>query len=140
MKALTLIQPWATLIATEEKQLETRGWRTRHRGMLAIHAGMKIDFEACRDPEIKAALERHGYTDPSTLPTGRVLCTCKLFDCVQMQRVDDAVTVPGYKLSRKEKAFGNYAEGRFAFILANVRPLKNPVPAKGKLNMWEWGG
>lgn len=36
MKALSLWQPWATLIAIGAKQWETRGWRTAYRGPLAI--------------------------------------------------------------------------------------------------------
>lgn len=39
MKALTLHQPWATLVAIGAKTVETRGWATKHRGPLAIHAG-----------------------------------------------------------------------------------------------------
>lgn len=38
MKALTLTQPYATLVAIGEKRLETRSWRTSYRGPLAIHA------------------------------------------------------------------------------------------------------
>lgn len=140
MKVLTEIQPYATLIDIGEKQIETRSWKTHYRGELGIHAGKKIDYEACNKPEIKAALARHGYTDPSSLPTGKILCTCNVFDCVQMKGIAEDVTVPGYKLSTKEKAFGHYAEGRFAFVLANIKRFKNPVPAIGKLNMWEWDG
>lgn len=43
MKVITLIQPWATLIALGEKQIETRSWSTKYRGEIAIHAGKKID-------------------------------------------------------------------------------------------------
>lgn len=38
MKALSLWQPWATLIAIGAKQYETRGWSTPYRGPLIIHA------------------------------------------------------------------------------------------------------
>ncbi|GKX27923.1 hypothetical protein SH1V18_04030 [Vallitalea longa] len=31
-KALTIIQPWATLIAMKAKKIETRSWRTKYRG------------------------------------------------------------------------------------------------------------
>jgi len=41
MKALSLWQPWATLVAMEEKRIETRCWKTDYRGELAIHATMK---------------------------------------------------------------------------------------------------
>lgn len=39
MKALTLHQPWASLVALGVKTVETRGWATSYRGPLAIHAG-----------------------------------------------------------------------------------------------------
>lgn len=39
MKALTLYQPWASLIALGVKTVETRPWATKYRGPLAIHAG-----------------------------------------------------------------------------------------------------
>lgn len=38
MKALTLWQPWASLVALGVKTIETRSWSTSHRGPLAIHA------------------------------------------------------------------------------------------------------
>jgi hypothetical protein len=39
MRALTIRQPWATLIAEGVKTIETRSWSTKHRGPIAIHAG-----------------------------------------------------------------------------------------------------
>lgn len=39
MKALTIIQPWATLIASGHKMNETRSWKTNYRGEVLIHAG-----------------------------------------------------------------------------------------------------
>lgn len=39
MKALTIRQPWASLIAAGVKTIETRSWSTKYRGPLAIHAG-----------------------------------------------------------------------------------------------------
>ena len=41
MKALTIWQPWASLIARSVKQYETRSWATQYRGPIAIHAAMK---------------------------------------------------------------------------------------------------
>ena len=37
MKALTIIQPWATLIASGHKVNETRSWKTNYRGEILIH-------------------------------------------------------------------------------------------------------
>lgn len=41
MKALTLWQPWASLVALGVKTIETRSWSTKYRGPLAIHAAAK---------------------------------------------------------------------------------------------------
>ena len=38
-RTLTNRQPWASLIALGVKTIETRSWRTDHRGPLVIHAG-----------------------------------------------------------------------------------------------------
>ena len=43
MKALTVRQPWASLIISGAKRVENRSWPTRHRGPLAIHAGKHND-------------------------------------------------------------------------------------------------
>jgi hypothetical protein len=42
VKALTIRQPWASLVALGVKTIETRSWSTKYRGPLLIHAGMKM--------------------------------------------------------------------------------------------------
>ncbi len=42
MKALTLCQPWASLVALGHKRIETRCWETKYRGTLAIHAAAAL--------------------------------------------------------------------------------------------------
>jgi hypothetical protein len=39
MRALTILQPWAEMIARGVKRIENRTWRTSHRGPLTTHAG-----------------------------------------------------------------------------------------------------
>lgn len=141
MKAITLIQPYATLIALKEKGIETRGWFTPHRGRLLIHAGKKIDFEACDIPEIRRALRNHCITDPGALPTGQIIAISTVFDCVRMISGEAGqVKIPGYKLTPKEQAFGDYKPGRFAWVLADIRKLDEGVPAKGSLSLWDYKG
>lgn len=138
---ITLYQPWATLMALKEKGFETRCWGTKHRGRLAIHAGNKIDYEACKQPRIKAVLEKHGITNPEQLPTGCIIAISSIFDCVQMVECRESkfgVKVPGYKLSDQEYDFGHYAAGRYAWIVANIRRPKEPIPAKGKQRLWKF--
>jgi activating signal cointegrator 1 len=38
MKAITILEPWASLIACGAKKIETRSWSTKYRGNIAIHA------------------------------------------------------------------------------------------------------
>lgn len=153
MKAITIIQPWATLIAVGEKHFETRSWPTKHRGELAIHAGMKIDKDACQLPEIKAALDRHGLS-AANLPTGAVVALAYLLECWKWDEADGVLLrhkpIIEYEsvgkvsncleITDKEKSFGWYGSGRYAWQLDNVRMLPQTIPAKGKLSLWEWEG
>lgn len=41
MKVLSIIEPWASLIANGKKSIETRSWKTSYRGELYIHASKK---------------------------------------------------------------------------------------------------
>jgi hypothetical protein len=41
MKCLSIIQPWASLIAIGAKRYETRSWQTRLRGRIAIAASRR---------------------------------------------------------------------------------------------------
>ena len=60
MKAITVRQPWASLIAAGVKTIETRSWRTDYRGPIAIHAGRHRP-----DPQLVAAARPY-------LPTGSI--------------------------------------------------------------------
>jgi hypothetical protein len=44
VKALTIFQPFAAMIATGAKFVENRSWETRYRGPLAIHAGKGTQY------------------------------------------------------------------------------------------------
>jgi hypothetical protein len=44
MKAITILQPWASLIACGAKQIETRRWATSYRGPIAIHTGKQWEM------------------------------------------------------------------------------------------------
>lgn len=84
MKALSLWQPWATLMAERYKRIETRSWPTKYRGELAIHAAKKIAPEGVAlwrvEQESGAIPGFLGRFDE--LPKGRLLCVVELIDCV----------------------------------------------------------
>ncbi|MEK5415220.1 ASCH domain-containing protein [Paenibacillus sp. FSL L8-0708] len=147
MKAITIIQPWATLIALGEKRFETRSWATKHRGPLAIHAGKKIDKDACEEPKIKAALARHGYT-ADNLPTGAVVAVSDLKECFKIRRdvlggviaLESDTRKTHFSTLDKELAFGWFGSGRSAWETTNVQLLPEPIPAKGQQGLWNWEG
>lgn len=133
MKCLTIRQPWATLIALGEKQIETRSWRAAHRGELAIHAGMQVNKAICRTEPYQSLLARHGYT-ADNLPTGKIIAVSRIADCCEVTPELAQQGWPG----GNEYVFGNYAEGRYAWKLEEVVPLVHPIPAKGRLGFWEY--
>ena len=57
IKALTIKQPWASAIAFGDKRVENRSWPTAYRGLLAIHAGASIDWDAAEKAWPAAGLD-----------------------------------------------------------------------------------
>ncbi len=129
MKALSLTQPWATAVAIGLKQWETRGWATRYRGPLAIHAAKNFPRWAKEFAQAEYTLGRL----PSPLPRGAIIATCELVGCRPTFEIEP-------EISAIEKLYGDYGEGRFAFHLVNVKLLPKPIPARGSLGLWEWDG
>lgn len=142
MKAITIKQPWATLIALGEKKFETRSWQTKYRGIIAIHAGKSIDKNACNDSWIKGVLKEHGITSYNDLPTGAFLATAELVECHKVIATLGYVSVftNGKTIEGLEVAFGDYTEGRYAWELDNLKVLDEPIEAKGQLSLWNWDG
>ncbi|WP_447978113.1 ASCH domain-containing protein [Candidatus Nitrospira bockiana] len=132
MKAVTLHQPWASLIAWGEKQYETRSWGTRYRGPLAIHASRRWPLKErsmCWRLDFVRVLIRHGIEHPSDLPLGVILCVVEVQDVVRTELLCG--------LSDQERAFGNYAPGRFAWQLGHVARLMRPLPCRGRQGLWD---
>jgi hypothetical protein len=133
MKALTLTQPWSTLVALGVKNIETRSWSTPYRGRLAIHAAKGFPPDArliCRREPFKRVLMAAGIESLADLPLGVLLATVQLVDCVPTGKVRS-------RLSSEEYAFGDYSAGRWAWLLDDVQPLSEPVPACGALGLWD---
>jgi hypothetical protein len=135
MKALTLTQPWATLVAIGAKRIETRSWNTNYRGQLAIHAakgGYNDDLFLMKIEPFYSALVKAGITSRLGIPLGGVLATCTL---VNVENIKD-----GYwkYITSDERAFGDYTPGRYAWRLEDVEMLPSPIAAKGALGLWNW--
>lgn len=153
MKALTLTQPWASLVALGEKKIETRSWQTHYRGPLAIHAaktfgkGGEKDIRAMFEqfPEFEIVLGKHGW-GLNELPRSALVATCNLVGIVSTQNLAKQTyhewTGPDGRLYRfdltdNEYTFGDYSVGRYAWLLSDVQRLPVALSASGALGLWE---
>lgn len=137
LKALTLWQPWATLIALGVKLYETRSWETSYRGLLAIHSAKRtVKATEVEDTPIEAALLRKGERW-NRLPLGAVLCIARLVDIVPTEYVL-RLAETDHRIANEELDLGNYAPGRFAWHLELVRVAPEPVPVRGAQGLWTW--
>ncbi|OGP69708.1 MAG: hypothetical protein A2Y80_02060 [Deltaproteobacteria bacterium RBG_13_58_19] len=138
MKALSIWQPWASLIAVGAKKYETRSWGTSYRGSLLICAAKNYyGARMClNDPIFRAVsycfIPGH-YID---LPYGKALAIVDLIECnpVGYNIFDDLLTPR--LLSAQEKLFGDFSRGRYAWKLENVRQIK-PFMVKGRQGLFE---
>jgi hypothetical protein len=127
MKALTISQPYATLIADGEKWVENRKWGTSYRGPLAIHAGKGTQY--------LSPIELAGYH------SGCIVATCELVACLpldSMRKLSPEQAIGKTGLMIIDVLHHEHTEGPFCWILQNVRPLIPPVPCKGAQGLWEW--
>lgn len=157
MKAITLHQPYASLIAIGEKPYETRSWAPPSRLLgqrIAIHAGAKPiprDMEDDTADEITEAFGRCGW--PHWLPRGAVVCTAVLRAAFRLGPLAEGTGVPAASILERRLApglrlppcftvrldpFGDYHEERWAWLLQDIQPLEPPVPAKGAQGFWDW--
>jgi len=124
LKAITLYEPYASLMAIGAKRNETRGCRTSLRGDIAIHAAKK-DYgcsEAVGYAAVKAFRDRGLEPSPDTL--GCIVAVVNLYDVQPAERVYPTS-------SAEELAFGNYLCGRWIYLTHTVRRLAKPVPCRG---------
>lgn len=128
MKVLTIRQPWASAILGGGKDVENRTWRTSYRGPLAIHAASRLDDGVLhRDTrtEARAYWSSAGF-DVDTLTLGAIVGVVDVIGCVPAQECDSD--------------WANCWEGgpSFCWLLDDPRALVEPIPAKGRLGLWEW--
>jgi hypothetical protein len=132
IKAISLHQPWASLIELGVKQFETRGWSTNSRGKLVICAAKKNSKQQQSQYETFASTVGIELTLPpwENLPFGMAISVVDLSDCIEM--TDEFIS----SQSPHEIACGQWEPGRFAWKLENVQPLSKPVHIKGQQGLW----
>ena len=149
MRALTVRQPWATLLVWTPpgadaplKRAETRGWPPpRHLigGDVAIHAAAR----PCR-PEDLAALPREA--DGAAFPLGAVLGVgfgLSAWRVVERRRAHGVAAAlcedsRGQRVWWREDGLGDWRPGAWLWRWRLVAALPRPVPARGRQGTWEW--
>lgn len=147
MRALTLTQPWASLVAIGAKRFETRGWPTPVRGPIAIHAGKNLApvggkrglrAECQREPF--RGILAHAGLGATNLPLGQIIAAANIVDCVPTERALEGIRtstrIGGIRPAPYEAFFGDYDEGRYAFILEDTRVLEKPITIRGHQQFW----
>lgn len=138
MKALSLFQPWATLVAAGIKRIDTRCWRTGYRGVVAIYALDKFPegtaLKLYEMPSVREALYRRGIHSLKAVPLGAVIGTVELVECV---RTEDLLPLLP---TRREEFLGDFSPGRWAWIFRGAVRFPAPVKAAGRTGLWEWRG
>lgn len=161
MKALTLHQPWAQLVAVGAKTVETRSWTTRYRGSLAIHAGKSKGATECSECWDRL---REDWDMSVDLPLGAVIAVCQLVAVLPTDELDPsdrfhtseypdmsdgelltegltgATLLPRNQRWKLEENWplGDFSPGRFAWLLGNIQPLPRPIEARGFQGLWTW--
>ena len=164
MKCLSLWQPWATLLVSGAKHVETRGWPIQYRGPLLIHAAKKWSGELadiCISKPFRDALQefgvppqRHSWTTADLaakrqgwgMPFGAIIGRVDVMDCIATKFVvAQGVWAPVVKngnlvICETERLFGDYSPGRFAFLCSNQMRFDEPIPYRGMQGLFEVPG
>ena len=142
IRVLTLWEPYATLIFKKMpgssqacKQIETRTWKTAHRGMLGIHAAKRWGPEQRRfaqHPIVAEALQ--GQTE---FPLGCLLGLVTLSgigEIVDADKIlfDGAVFI----VKEPELSLGEFSTSRYAWFLDNPVRFDKPFPVPGFQRLW----
>lgn len=125
MKALTISQPFATLIRDGMKFVENRKWGTQYRGPLAIHAGKGRQYLTVEEL--------------AEYPTGAVIATAMLVACMplaSMRRVSRNCPIGKTGLTIGEVLGHEHTEGPWCWVLQHVHPCE-PLPMGGRQGLWD---
>lgn len=130
MKAITIRQPWATLLAIGTKRYEFRSWRTMVRGWIVIHAAKGVSDPECdllTTEEIRA-LRAYGINDRSELPTGCLVAVKYLAGSEKNDPVADGRFPMAFRWT-----WDHGKEGELLW-----RPGDALVEARGQQGFWDW--
>lgn len=157
-RALTLHQPWASLVALLVKRIETRSWSTKYRGRLYIHAGLHLGRPPLgswwwvngEDGYVLWSKGGRDHPRDESMPLGAIVATCELVDVVptealcwtnawpdwRLLQVMDDDPGPSPLVGDLQRPYGDFRPGRFAWLLDDIKPVDPPVPCRGRQGLW----
>jgi hypothetical protein len=143
--ALSVMQPWGSLIAFGQKALENRSWAppiSMIGKRFAIHASKKLDLDAFHDLRegFSCSYDRSQfpYATPRDFPTMAIIAITTLSAVVR-----SLVELDEYCLARGIVETGRHHRwfvGPLGYVLTYTRRLETPVPCKGALGFWRVPG
>jgi hypothetical protein len=143
MKALSLLQPWASLVVMGLKKIETRSWNTKFTGTLLIHASKKFTSEQIRLSEEFNSKYGASLGFVKELPIGAIIGSVDMIGTFSMNDLLTQRTISKkekvWHLTDEELAFGDYSCNRYGWLLENPQQWAIPVRAKGSLSLWDFG-
>lgn len=138
MKAISLWQPWAHLVAYGAKSFETRSWETSYRGRIAIHASKTWNRELI-DLVAEEPFKRFWNTHDVHV-FGAIIAVATVKSCIPTSEVISALRFTGGFMFKgrvdQEFKFGDFSPGRFAWELGDVVRLSEPVFCRGYQKIW----
>lgn len=137
MKAITLHEPWATLLALGAKVYETRSWSPDDfRGPIAIHAGKNKDnLYLVHEEPFKSVLNAAGFFDETDFVLGAVIGIAHLTEVLDTNL--DATILSVVKIPN-EREFGDFGPDRFAWKMAFPARFVRPIMERGYQKLWDW--
>lgn len=140
MKAISIKQPWGSLIVSGVKDIENRTWATKFRGRVLVHAGAKSanywDSPLCGIiDEFIRKITKTG-TDYSNYQHGAIIGSVEIVDCVINHPsiwAEHEVTVYSKKQGKE------IIVPVWNWVLANPVLFAEPIlNVKGKLSFWDY--
>ncbi len=128
MKVISIKEPFATLIKSGIKKIETRSWKTKYRGEIYIHASLTKDNLKRKDKDFFDVIENLEFNP------GYILCKANLVDCIEFT---EEYIINLKNTNIKEYICGRYEVGRYGFVFDNIEVIK-PIKAKGQLGIWNF--
>lgn len=160
MKALSIKQPWASLIAHGIKDIENRTWRTHFRGKIYIHASgvpsgritqllTELQLDVCFEETDFRFLD-------TTLIKSAIIGEVDIIDCIinhesiwaektEIQKCNNCPSeIDGFDIccnyKGKKEGFVPYiGKPIYNWVLANAKLYEKPIlNVKGKLSFWDF--